>query len=523
MGHEAVLPPMITDLLRPDRYDPVPENIELLQTHISWVIIADQLVYKIKKPVDFGFIDYSSLEQRHHFCQEELRLNRRLSRDVYLRVEPIVKRENGFFYGGSEQPVEYAVVMQRLPEDRMMKQLLARGELRPEHLQQLAEMLAAFYRQARVIGDGTFGTLETVSFNIRENFEQTEKYLGKSLTEADYRRIIDFNEQFFREHEDLFGRRVEQGMVKECHGDLHMEHICFAGDHIDIYDCIEFNDRFRLIDVMADVAFLAMDLDYHNRHDLAALFLKEFGRCFGDEEGLKLLPLYKCYRAYVRGKVISFLLDDPSLSAAEKESAANRARRYFQLAAVYTYQLPPSLILVTGISGSGKSYLAAGLAAVSGFSLLRSDQVRKELKGVAPGDHRPAGFEAGLYDPAVTRETYESLVRLAGENLPATGVIVDATCLQHWQRQLFYDLAAERQVPVSVVSCDVPWEVVTSRLEQRSGDAENISDADLAIARRQLDKRELPDNGEKGRGRWLDHDATADLLAQLYALVPRLA
>ncbi len=515
---------MISDLLSPERYSTSPDDIELLQTHISWVIIAGRQVYKIKKPVDFGFINYSTLEKRRHYCLEELRLNRRLSRDVYLGVEPIVKRDDGFYYGEPGQVVDYAVVMRKLPEERMMKNLLAAGILQPDYLRRLAEMLADFYRRAAVIDDGSFGTLETVSFNIRENFEQTEKYLGKSLAESDYHRIIDFNEQFFREHEDLFACRVADGMIKECHGDLHMEHICFVDDHIDIYDCIEFNDRFRLIDVAADVAFLAMDLDYHDRYDLSAYFLREFDRFYRDDTGRELLPLYKCYRAYVRGKVISFLLDDPSLEEAEREKAARRARRYFQLSTLYTYRLSPALILVSGISGSGKSYLAGGLAAMSGFSCFRSDRVRKELMGMDASEYRPDDFESGLYSPEVTLQTYEALVRQADADLAASGgVIIDATCLKSWQRRLFYDLAAKRQLPVYVVFCEAPWEVIEERLRQREGEAENISDADLKIARQQLAGRELPNPGEETQGHWIHHDSNVDLLNQLYSLMPRFS
>ena len=523
-NQKAAWPPMIADLLCPDRYSFPIKNIELLQTHISWVIIADQLVYKIKKPVNFGFIDYSTLEKRHHFCREEVRLNRRLSQEIYLGVVPIMKRDNGFFFAGSGQLVEYAVKMKRLPESRMMHNLLAAGELQPSCLERLAEMLAAFYCRAAVIDDGSFGTLEMVSFNIRENFAQTEKYLGKCLAESDYQRIIAFNEQFFRDHTDLFPRRITAGMIKECHGDLHMEHICFVDDHIDIYDCIEFNKRFRLIDVAADVAFLAMDLDYHDRYDLAAFFLRCFAAHFPDQEGKKLLQFYKCYRAYVRGKVSSFLLDDASLTMAEKESASRDARRHFRLASLYTCNLPPSIILVSGISGSGKSYLAGGLAGLSGFSRLRSDQVRKELAGMDAAEHRPDDFESGLYNSEMTRRTYEELARQADDILAAGGgAIIDATCLKAWQRQLFYDLAARRQVPVFVVSCDVPWEVIEQRLRQRPEEADNISDADVRVARQQLEGQELPTPEEKNLGRWFHHDSGTDLLNQLYSLVPRLS
>ncbi len=520
----STLPAMIVDLQRPDRHSPPAAAVALLQTHISWVIIADQLVYKIKKPVDFGFIDYSTREKRKFYCQEELRLNRRLSEGVYLRIETIVRRPEGYFFGGPGEVVDYAVVMKKLPRERLMVNLLARGELQPTHLQRLAARLAAFYRQAATIDDGSCGTLETVAYNIRENFTQTEKYLGICLPEADYRRLVAYNENFFAANRELFARRVAAGMIKECHGDLHMEHVCFRNGHLDIYDCIEFNDRFRLIDVAADIAFMAMDLDYHNRYDLAAVFLAAFAAEFADADGQRLLPLYKCYRAYVRGKVISFLLDDPSLPAAEKEKAAARARRYFRLATVYTYSLAPRLVLVAGISGSGKSYLAGALAALTGFSWQRSDQVRKELAGLPATASARASFQKGLYSPVVTRDTYDTLARRAAAVLgDGRGVIIDATCLSRWQRQLFYQLAVKMGVPVQVVSCTAPWNVVAERLRQRESRGGDISDADREIAARQLENRQLPDAGELAACTWIEHDTTADLLDQLYDLLPRLA
>jgi len=272
------------------------------------------------------------------------------------------------------------------------------------------------------------------------------------------------------------------------------------------------------------VAFLAMDLDYHNRYDLAAFFLRRFAAHFSDQEGKSLLPFYKCYRAYVRGKVSSFLLDDSSLTEAEKELATREAGRHFQLASLYTYRLPASLILVSGISGSGKSYLAGGLAAMSGFSCLRSDQVRKELQGMKVSEHRPDDFESGLYSPEMTQNTYRELALQADKKLAAgEGVIIDASCLKAWQRQLFYDLGTNRQLPVYVVSCEAPWEVIEKWLEQRESEAENISDADLKIARQQAKSRELPGSEEEKQGHWIHHDSNADLLNQLYSLMPRLS
>jgi hypothetical protein len=515
---------MINDLLRSDRHD-WETAIELLQTHISWVIVAGERVYKIKKPVNFGFVDYSTFALRKRYCAAEVELNRRLSRNVYLGVEPVVKRAGGHWFGGDGEVVEHAVVMRRLPLDRLMKNLLARGELGAAHLDAVADRLAAFYRAAAVIRDGRGGTPEIVAVNIRENFQQTEKYLGQTLNEADYRRIVDHNEAFLREHAELLAHRVTAGRIRDGHGDLHMEHICFGpGDEINIFDCIEFNERFRLLDVVCDVAFLAMDLDYHGRFDLAQRFLRRFFSVYDDPDGRRLLPLYQCYRAYVRGKVISFLLDDPSVSAAAREAAAARARRYFRLAAVYTGNREPGILLLSGISGSGKSHLAGALARVLNWDWLRSDEVRKEMLGAAPQECLEAAFGTGAYSDEITARTYAALAAAAGAALAAgRGVVVDATFLRVEQRRAFYDLAAARQVPLTVVACEVPLAEIERRIAARRKRPENVSDASVEVARRQLAVAEPPTAAEIAAGRWITHDTRPEILAQLHGLLPRLS
>lgn len=523
MSAAVALPAMIAELLHPDRHGGE-TAIELLQTHISWVIVAGDRVYKLKKPVDFGFIDYSTFDLRKRYCDAEVQLNRRLTRDVYLGVEPVVRRADGHWFGGAGETVEHAVVMRRLPLDRLMKNLLARGELTGAHLDAVADRLAPFYRDAAVIRDGRGGTPEIVAFNIRENFDQTERYLGRTLDEADYRRIIDHNETFLRDHADLLARRVTAGRIRDGHGDLHMEHVCFGpGDEINIFDCIEFNQRFRLLDVVADVAFLAMDLDYHGRFDLAQRFLDHFFSVSDDPEGRLLLPLYQCYRAYVRGKVISFLLDDPSVPAAAREAAAVRARRYFRLAAVYTGNRPPGLALMSGVSGSGKSHLAGALARVLNWDWLRSDEVRKTMLGAAPEEHLDADFGAGAYRGEITVRTYTALAAAAGAALAAgRGAVVDATFLTAAQRRDFHALAAIRGVPVAVVACEAPMVEIERRIAARRERPENVSDATVAVARRQLAVQEPPTAAETAAGKWIVHDTRPEIMDQLYRLLPRL-
>jgi len=361
------LPGFISALLHSDIYDHPAENIQLVQTHISFVLLAGEFVYKFKKPVEIGFLDFSTLAKRQYCCEQELLLNRRLCPDIYLGLVTVTSEGDGFALDGSGEVVEYGVKMVRMPEDRMMVNLIRAGLVDRKQIDALVDVLVPFYRQAdRSAEIDGFGTAESVAVNVLENFEQTKDFIGGgAINREQFDRISGWAEKFLSQ-EQLFSDRIRGGYIRDCHGDLYSANICLA-DKVYIYDCIEFNRRFRYCDVASDIAFLAMDLDFHGLQKLSEYCIGHFAAHFPDQEGKKLLQFYKCYRAYVRGKVSSFLLDDASLTMAEKESASRDARRHFRLASLYTCNLPPSIILVSGISGSGKSYLAGGLAGLSGF------------------------------------------------------------------------------------------------------------------------------------------------------------
>ena len=327
------LPPLVQALLKPEVYPEKPEGVELVQTQLSFVFLAGELVYKVKKPVDFGFLDFTTLEKRRYYCEQEVRLNRRLCPDIYLGVVPIIKTEGGFAIRGEGEAVEYAVKMRRLPQERTMDKLLQKGMVSPEMVAKVAEKLVEFHRQAQTIKEG-FGDLATARMNAEENFAQTQKYIGLTITPEEYERIRNYTESFLENNAGLFAKRVKEGRVKDCHGDLHTAHICFT-DKICIFDCIEFNERFRYQDVANEIAFLAMDLDYHGQKALSNHFVNTYIELSGDRELEKLLNFYKCYRAYVRGKVESFKLDDPHISEEEKEKTLIVAKRYFELAGSY--------------------------------------------------------------------------------------------------------------------------------------------------------------------------------------------
>ncbi len=328
---------LLQDLTDPAALPDPTDRVSLVQTHISQVFIGERFVYKIKKPVDFGFLDFSTLEKREHFCREEVRLNQRLSEGIYLGVLPVVL-EGGRHRIGREgnAPVEFAVRMRRVPDDRLMKTLFERGGLRDAHLDEAAALLARFHRRAeRSERIDAFGTLEGFKVNTDENFDQTEPFVGRTLSRDVFERIRDWTEAYYRNEGKVFEERVRSGKIRDCHGDLHMEHICFL-DPVAAIDCIEFNERFRYSDTLADIAFLLMDLEFQGTAqggaDVAARLWSRYAEQAGESGMEKLLAFYKVYRAYVRGKVIGFQLSDPNIDEETKQKAARTAGAYFDLA-----------------------------------------------------------------------------------------------------------------------------------------------------------------------------------------------
>ncbi len=510
-------PAMVNDLLQKNRYESAPERVELVQTHASWVFLAGDQVYKIKKPVDFGFLDFSTLAKRRFYCQEELRLNQRLGGDYYLGIENVVKREGGYFLGGDGLIVDYAVVMRRLPKAFLMRNLLADGLLEESRIDELVDLLQTFYEQAKVFKDGRFGSREKVRFDVEENFSQTESFVNDTILIRDYQRIVEFSRNFLHDRHKLFVRRVKEGAVREGHGDLHMEHVCLTPGAPLVYDCIEFNQRFRRLDVVNDLAFLAMDLELNNRFDFAAYFTDRCRERLGSLFEPELLLFYKCYRAYVRGKVLSFLSADTALEAAARDQARIRAGRYFQLATIYASPPPEGITLLAGVSGSGKSYLARALSALWGTKWLRSDVVRKELHGLV-GQKAAAPFGKGIYNQETTQKTYQLLAEQTGAAIASgRSVIVDAASLRAENRELIYEVAKSHGVPVRLVVCRAPWPVLEENLRKRAADGVDVSDADIEIARCQ--RFESPTQDELEKTSWLEIDTRRDLVEQLYQLV----
>jgi len=475
----AQAPPFVRALLQPEAYpaEERPQAVRLVETHISWLFLTGRYVYKIKKPVNFGFLDFTTLERRRHFCHEEVRLNRRLSPDVYLGVVEVVRRNGTYALHGSGETVDYAVKMRQLPEDRWLSVLLEQGRAVEAEVRRVARLIARFHRSAETGPEITrTGALETVRYNAEENFQQTEKYIGLTLERPLYERIRAYTYAFLEVKEPLFRRREAEGFIRDGHGDLHTAQINLE-DGVAIIDCIEFNTRFRYADISADLAFLAMDLDFHGRPDLERALVEEWVRETGDRGARDLLPYYKCYRAYVRGKVESFRLDEPGLPEAERTAITERARRYFALAGQYARLRGPALLITSGLMGTGKSTLARGLANALGARLLASDRVRKELAGIPPQEHRYEPWEQGIYSPEFTERTYRELHDRARRLLEQGEVVVlDASYRARAWRESARRVAEGVGAPFWALETLCPREEVLRRLARRREDTSTVSD-----------------------------------------------
>ncbi|MGD0915443.1 MAG: gluconokinase [Thermodesulfobacteriota bacterium] len=326
-------------LLNPAVYPDKPIEVNFIETHISLLFLTGNYVYKVKKPVDFGFLDFTSLEKRRYFCEQEVTLNRRLSTGIYLGVVRISRDQDRVSLNGKGEIVEYAVLMKQLPEELLMDRLLEKRQVSFKMIEAVSEKLVRFYFDAETndLIKG-FAKPERFKQDTDENFEQTEKYLGVTISREAYEEVKQKTNDFFGTKEDLFHRRIHSDRIRDCHGDLRLEHI-FWGEEISIFDCIEFSDRLRYTDVAADIGFLAMDLDYHGREDLSEHLIRAYVGESGDHEFMEVLDFYECYRAYVRGKVESFQLDDPNIPDEKKAEARNRAQKYFYLAQRYAQRI----------------------------------------------------------------------------------------------------------------------------------------------------------------------------------------
>lgn len=518
---------LLKSLLTPSAYKEPTNSVHLLQTHVSYLFITDHYVYKIKKPVDFGFLNFTTLDQRRFYCNEEVRLNRRLCPGVYLGVVEVREKAGKATFAGAGEIIDYAVRMKRLPEERMLDRLLAEGKVTDADMRRVARTVAKFHLGAERGPDiDPYGSLECIRANWEESFQQVADFVEITLTSRDLRLIREWAEGYMAENSELFAKRVADGFIRECDGDIHLENISLS-EEVCIFDCIEFNHRFRYSDTAADIAFLLMDLEYHGQRHFAEVFLGEYLMVTGDREIVRILDFYKVYRAVVRGKVTSFRLNDPAIPEPEREAARETACRYFRLARGYVLrrQLPPTLFITCGLMGSGKSRVATQLAWELGLDSTNSDVTRKELTGVPLEFHNRTAYGEGIYTQAITEATYRDMLTSAEASLVSgRGIIVDAGFRSKEYRAMFHRMADRIGVPFTIIQTDCPEETVRRRLDDRQKRPQEVSDGRWELFHRQKEGLEPPASDE-GQLIFVDTsrpiaDIIDDILIQLRYITP---
>lgn len=480
----------IASMLHPQVYNHPVRNIELIETHISWVILTGDFVYKIKKPVNFGFLDFSTLAKRHQFCIQELRLNRRLAPAIYLEVVSISGAVEQPRIGGRGDAFEYAVKMAQFPQSAQLDRRLAAGELEVEHMDTIAQMVAEFHQHVDIADDAMdYGASAVIYHPVNENFCQIREHLDTTPYTDTLTALETWSERTFDKLKPVFRQRKQHGFVRECHGDMHLRNMVWLESGPTAFDCIEFNAHLRWIDVISEVAFLIMDLQARQQPPLANRFLNRYLEITGDYAGLGVLPFYLCYRAIVRAKVDALRLAQDTISAEEKRKTLAEFESYLHLANSYTQQSTPHLIIMRGMSASGKSTVSQQLLDNMGLIRIRSDIERKRLFAVPLSDPPLSKqaldkINAGIYSPQATQKTYTKLAELASQVIAAGySVIIDAAFLQPEQRQAFQQLARQAGVAYTILEITAPLELLRQRINEREHD---VSDADLSVLEHQI-------------------------------------
>jgi aminoglycoside phosphotransferase family enzyme/predicted kinase len=466
-------------------------HVSLIETHISYVLLTGQFAYKIKKAVELGFLDFRSLAARRLDCEEELRLNRRLAPTLYIDVVEITGSAEAPVLGGAGPVIEYAVKMREFPQEALASRALARGELSAAHIDALAATVAAFHQTACVAGvGGPYGNPDEVLCTALQNFVEIRRLEDSRTEVADLDALAAWTE---RQHAacaaSMFRRRGE-GFVRECHGDLHLGNIAFFEHKLTIFDCIEFSEKMRWIDVMSEIAFVVMDLRDRGRPDFAHRFLNAYIEITGDYDGLAVLRFHLVYRAMVRAK-ISRLRAEQLIHGDAKATALDEYRGYVSIAKFYAQPPRPAMTITHGLAGSGKTTLSQALLEMIGAVRIRTDVERKRIYGLPATTRDRFAIDAGLYAREATRETYLRALQLARDATAAGWkVIVDAAFLMRWQRRLFRDLASELGIPFIVITFVAPDATLRERITRRLDDAHEASDANLAVLEHQLQTQE---------------------------------
>jgi aminoglycoside phosphotransferase family enzyme/predicted kinase len=476
----------VEDLLVAAAFHHPISDLAVKETHVSWVVLTGPFAYKIKKPVHYEFIDASTLDRRRFLCEEELRLNRRFAPDLYAGVVAITREDGRLVVGGRGEPLEYAVKMRQFDPSQELAERLARGDVIAADMGSFAALLADCHLRAPVAPpDGAFGTFLQVRKPMLDNFSLLRRHLLAGPDRGPLERLAAWTNASLERLQPLIESRRQSGAVRECHGDLHARNIVRWQQQWLPFDCLEFDPELRWIDVMGDAAFLFMDLVSHRRRDLACEFLSRYLEESGDYAGLRLLPLYASYLALVRAKVDA--LGAETAGAAERRALENRLAGRLATAVGFMDAGRPAIVIMHGVTASGKSWLSERLVSAIHALRIRSDLERKRLEGVAPLARRVFGVGEGPYGAAPTRATYDRLLELAECALDGNcSVVVDATFLDATQRGRFRSLALSRDCPFLIASCTSDAATLAARLQTRARNALDPSEATQAVLERQL-------------------------------------
>ncbi|WP_197442065.1 bifunctional aminoglycoside phosphotransferase/ATP-binding protein [Thalassoglobus polymorphus] len=482
-------PPLVKSLMSGDAYPHPVEKIELLETHISWILLTGKYAYKVKKPVELGFLDFSTLSQRQHFCEEELRLNRRFSKDLYLDVVSIKQFGTQLKVTEEEggQTVEYAVRMHQFSQAEQGNEMLKSGRLTHVEFNDFAESLAQFHHQAGLAPIKGTDPDSTVHHPALENFRHLNQVDWDDGMRQSLDEIQAWTTSTYHDHSGIFRQRSQDGFVRDCHGDLHLGNIVWWNERLTPFDCLEFNEQLRQIDVMSEIAFLIMDLDDHQRSGFARSFLNSYLEQTGDYSGLRILTFYLVYRSMVRAKVAAIRLEQGHLSPEECDDLKQECHSYIKLAHQYTQAKTPSLAITCGLSGSGKTTGSESLVREDAFVRIRSDVERKRVFGLNPLDRSSNEIATGLYSQSANAKTEERLLAAATDALQAGfSVIVDATFLKQEQRRPFMQLAKEKKVSFRICHFEAAHDVLRQRVQQRRQLNSDASDATVDVLEHQI-------------------------------------
>jgi uncharacterized protein len=476
---------LIDALMAADFYPHHPRKVELRETHLSYVFLAGEYAYKIKKPVQLQFIDCSTLAKRRELCEREVLLNRRLAPDIYLGVVPLVLKDglfsSGEIPGGSGIVVEFAVKMRRLPDEQRLDNMAAAGKISIPDVQALAKRIAELHAAASRSEAWRYGAAAAIWQLAVGNIAETERLLADTVSRDKLKVIEEYTRHYISSHWKFLNLRAHSGRVLDGHGDLRADSVYFTSDGIRILDCLEFSDALRWGDAAAEVAFLAMDLDRLEQPELSAEFVRSYAESSKDADLLILLPFYKCHRAVVRLKVELTASSELERPVSERIACRERARRYLDQGCTYTNGTPrPGLIVVCGVAGTGKSTVARALGDLLGFEVVNSDSQRKLLADIAPAARTEARYGEGIYSEDFSREVYRVLVKHAEEALKrGRGIILDATFRHRRERE---QLAAARLgVEPLYIECQANRDEVIRRLVERASRPNEISDATVEV------------------------------------------